>query len=76
MSKLPMITAMDLEKLILSLGFELKRQKGSHAFYRHKDGRYTTIPHHKGRMITRPLLRQILKQIQITPEEYLELLKK
>lgn len=74
MSKLPLITAKHLEKLILLLGFEFKRQKGSHAFYRHEDGRYTTIPHHKGRIISRPLLRSILKQIDITPEQYLELL--
>lgn len=37
MSKLPLISAKDLEKLILMLGFVFKRQKGSHAFYRHED---------------------------------------
>jgi len=75
MSKLPLVTSKELEKLIALLGFNFKRQKGSHAFYRHEDGRYTTIPHHKGRMISRPLLRQILKQIDITTAEYIELLK-
>ena len=74
MSKLPIILAKDLEKLIFLLGFEFKRKKGSHAFYKHKDGRYTTIPHHRGRVLSRPLIRQILKQIDITTDEYLELL--
>ena len=75
MSKLTIISAKDLEKLLHHIGFVRKRQRGSHVFYRHKDGRYTTIPHHKGRDISRPLLRQILNQIRISPEEYLRLLK-
>ncbi len=76
MSKLPLSTALELEKLILSLGFEIKRKKGSHVFYRHSDGRYTTLPHHKGKQIGRSLLRQILNQIETTPEKYKELLGK
>jgi len=76
MSKLSLVTSKDLERLLLFLGVEFKRQKGSHAFYKHKDGRYTTIPHHNKRMISRPLLRQILKQVDISIEDYRELLKK
>lgn len=76
MSKLPLLDAKTFEKLLLSLGFEIKRQKGSHVFYRHADGRYTTLPHHKGRDIGRSLIREILRQIKITPEEFIELLEK
>jgi predicted RNA binding protein YcfA (HicA-like mRNA interferase family) len=65
-----------LKKVLLYLGFEIKRQKGSHVFYRHPDGRYTTLPHHKGRNIGRSLTRAILRQIEITPEEFIELLDK
>jgi predicted RNA binding protein YcfA (HicA-like mRNA interferase family) len=32
MSRLPLLTAKDLIKILLKLGFELKRQKGSHKF--------------------------------------------
>ncbi|MGD0486670.1 MAG: type II toxin-antitoxin system HicA family toxin [Syntrophorhabdales bacterium] len=70
MSKLPLVDAATLEKLLLSLGFVKTRQKGSHAFYRHDDGRTTTLPHHKGRVLARPLIREILKEIKITPEQY------
>jgi predicted RNA binding protein YcfA (HicA-like mRNA interferase family) len=56
LSKLPLIDAAAMEKLLLSLGFVKTRQKGSHAFYRHEDGRTTTVPHHKGRILARPLL--------------------
>ena len=75
MSRIPLVDAKKLEKLLFYIGFIKIRQKGSHVFYKHQDGRYTTIPHHKGRIITRPLLRQILNQIQITPEEYTKILK-
>lgn len=75
MSKLPLVDAKIFEKLLLSLGFEIKRQKGSHIFYRHPDGRYTTLPHHKGRDISRSLIREILRQIDLTPEEFIERLK-
>ena len=76
MSKLPLVDAKTFEKLLLYLGFEIKRQKGSHVFYRHPDGRYTTLPHHKGRDIGRSLTRSILRQIEVTPEEFIELLDK
>lgn len=70
MSKLQMIDAAAFEKLLLKLGFCIVRQKGSHIFYRHPDGRYTTLPHHKGIQIGRSLLRHILREINITVEDY------
>jgi predicted RNA binding protein YcfA (HicA-like mRNA interferase family) len=57
------------------LGFEAKRQKGSHVFYRHKDGRYTTLPHHGNQELGRSLLRQILREIEISPDNFIKLLK-
>jgi len=75
MSKLPLVDAKTFEKLLFSLGFEIKRQKGSHVFYRHSDGRYTTVPHHKGRDVGRSLIREILRQIDLSPEEFIEKLK-
>lgn len=76
MSKLPLVDAKTFEKLLISLGFKAQRQKGSHVFYRHPDGRYTTLPHHKGRNIGRSLTRAILRQIDISPEEYIALISK
>jgi predicted RNA binding protein YcfA (HicA-like mRNA interferase family) len=74
MSKLPIVDAKTLEKILFVLGFEMKRQKGSHVFYRHPDGRYTTIPHHSGIDISRPLLRTILREINISIEEFTRIL--
>jgi len=69
-TKLILIDATRMERLLFKLGFKRVRQKGSHVFYRHPDGRYTTVPHHKGRMLARPLVREILKEIKIDVEEY------
>lgn len=65
-----------MEKLLFKLGFEKVRQKGSHAFYRHPDGRTTTIPHHSGRDLARPLIKEILREIELGDDEYNEYLKK
>jgi predicted RNA binding protein YcfA (HicA-like mRNA interferase family) len=62
MSKLPLLTAKDLINIIIRLGFELKRQKGSHKFFQHKDGRTTVIPDHGSEQIDRGLLNKIIKQ--------------
>ncbi len=75
MSRLPIVKSSRLEKLLLQLGFVFERQKGSHAFYRHPDGRYTTIPHHAGKDLPRELIRSILKQISLSTEEFIDLLK-
>jgi predicted RNA binding protein YcfA (HicA-like mRNA interferase family) len=74
MSKLPVASAKELEKLLLKLGFQIIRQKGSHKFYKHPDGRYTTLPHHPGEDISRPLIRAILRQIDLDTEEFIRLL--
>jgi predicted RNA binding protein YcfA (HicA-like mRNA interferase family) len=70
MSKLRLIDAQTMEKLLFHLGFQRMRQKGSHVFYRHPDGRVTTIPHHKGRVLARPLTREILRELEISVDEY------
>ena len=76
MSRLPSVNAKQLEKLLLQLGFTIQRQKGSHKFYKHPDGRYTTIPHHPGEDLSRPLIKIILNQIELPTEEFIHLLNK
>jgi len=48
MSRLTPISAKELEKKLIKLGFAPIRQKGSHVFYKHPDGRATSIPFHGG----------------------------
>ena len=76
MSKLLIINANLLEKILFELGFIKKRQKGSHAFYRHSDGRYTTIPFHGKRDLARPVIRSVLRQIGLDIDSYNRLVQK
>jgi predicted RNA binding protein YcfA (HicA-like mRNA interferase family) len=74
LSRLPAIDAAAMARILINLGFAAVRQKGSHVFYRHPDGRTTTLPHHKGRDLARPLLREILREIDLSPDEFQKLL--
>ena len=59
-----------MEKLLLRLGFDRVRQKGSHVSYRHPDGRTTTLPEHRGRNLARPLIREVLREIDLAPGQF------
>ena len=76
MSRLQLVNAKKMEKILFLLGFVKVRQKGSHAFYRHSDGRTTTIPFHSRKDIARPLIREIINEINITIEDYNNILKR
>jgi predicted RNA binding protein YcfA (HicA-like mRNA interferase family) len=76
LTRLKIINSTKLEKLLLKLGFKKIRQKGSHAFYKHPDGRTTTILHQSVRDLARPLIKEILREIELSVDEYNEYLKK
>jgi len=69
MGSLPVLKPVEVCRCLEALGFVAVRQRGSHVQYRHADGRATTVPMHKGRDIAPPLLRQIAKDISLTPDE-------
>lgn len=76
MTRLPIVDYKVMEKVLLHLGFQAVRQKGSHVFYRHPGGRTTTLPNHPGRDLARPLIREILREIDLTPEQFSKTLEK
>ena len=77
MPKLPLLTALELSKILKKLGFEFKRQEGSHMFFEHADGRTTVIPNHPGEEVDRGLLNKIVKHdLEIEREEFLRAAKK
>lgn len=45
--------------ILLGLGFQEIRQKGSHKFFAHPDGRRTVIPDHSGEDLGRGKIRKI-----------------
>ncbi len=76
MVKLIPISGRKLCKIIEKIGFEKIHQVGSHARYRHPDGRKTVVPIHGNEELGKGLLAEILKQIELSKEEYDELRRK
>ena len=74
MSRLPTLSARKVCRILERLGFEPVRQRGSHVYYRHPDERATVIPVHPGEDLGRGLLRSILRDIEISREDFLKLL--
>ena len=66
--------ARDIMRVLYALGFQQVRQRGSHLCFKHPDGRFTLVPVHGGEEIGRGLLRQIIREIEITPEGFMRML--
>ncbi len=71
MGSTPVLKSSEVADILRKLGFDVVRQRGSHLQFRDPRGRCTTVPVHKGRDISPPLLRQIAKDIGMTLEEFL-----
>ena len=69
MPRLPVLRPEQLLNALERAGFHLVRQRGSHARLKHKDGRVVTVPLHSGQDIGRGLLRKILRDAELTPED-------
>lgn len=74
--KLLRITGQKMCKIAAIAGFYQKRQKGSHSFWAHPDGRTTVIPIHPGKKLPIGMISKILRDIEMSVEEYLRHLKK
>ena len=72
--RLSVLKARNLIRVLKKLGFYEARQKGSHLCFKHPDGRFTLVPRHSKEDICRGLLRQIFREINISPEDFLNLL--
>lgn len=73
MARLPLLNAREMVKILNKLGFELKRQEGSHMFFEHLDGRTTVIPNHGNEDIDRGLLNKIIKHdLQMSREDFMK----
>lgn len=61
-------------RVLEKVGFERIRQSGSHATYRHPDGRWTIVAIHQGKTIPVGTLRKIIRDAGLTVEEFQELM--
>ncbi len=71
MSKLPSLTGKEIIAALKRAGFEVLRIKGSHHFLHHSDGRATVVPVHAGETVGPGLLAKILRDCELTREEFL-----
>lgn len=74
MTRLPTLTSSKLIKTLQKIGFRVERQRGSHIYFRHADGRATVVPMHKGEDIGRGLLRKILRDIKMDSQDFARIL--
>ncbi|MDP2918755.1 MAG: type II toxin-antitoxin system HicA family toxin [Dehalococcoidia bacterium] len=74
MTRLPALTGEQTVKALSKAGFQALRQRGSHVYLKHPDGRTTVVPTHKGESMGRGLLRKILRDTELSREEFLKLL--
>ena len=70
MPKLSPIRARDLIKVLEKKGFFAVRQEGSHLRLSSNDNKKVTVPVHSGEKVGRGLLRKILKDANISWEEF------
>jgi predicted RNA binding protein YcfA (HicA-like mRNA interferase family) len=57
------------------LGFKPVRQRGSHVILKREDGKVIVVPVHGGEEIGRGLLSKIIKDADLTREEFLKLVE-
>lgn len=74
MSQLPSVTGRQVVVALEKAGFLVARVRGSHYILVHADGRRTVVPVHAGETIGRGLLSQILRDCQLSREEFRNLL--
>jgi len=76
MTKLPVLKVKELVKILNKMGFSKHHQVGSHVQFKCPEGKRTTIPIHAGRDIPPGTLKAILKDIEISTEDFIKFLKK
>lgn len=74
MSRLPRLTGGAVIAALAKSGFVVSRVKGSHHRLHHADGRVTTVPVHGSEIIGPGLLSRILRDCDLSREEFEDLL--
>jgi predicted RNA binding protein YcfA (HicA-like mRNA interferase family) len=70
--KLPTITAKHLLAVLKRHGFAIVRQSGSHVILENSDGTHVTVPVHQGRDLGKGLLRQIMRDANLSVDDLTE----
>ena len=72
MDRLPILSGKEIIKILEKIGYCKVRQKGSHIRLSCSDRKSITVPNYK--IISRELLRKILRDAEISRKEFRELI--
>ena len=72
MTRLHPVRAREVIRFLEPLGIVQVRQKGSHKFFRHPDGRTATVPDHRGEDLGRGILAKIVRDAESSAQEFLD----
>jgi predicted RNA binding protein YcfA (HicA-like mRNA interferase family) len=74
MTRLPRMKGKDLLRALCRAGFQIQRTRGSHTYtyLKHPDGRATVVPVHSGETIGPGLMAAILRDVEMSAEQFLE----
>ena len=74
MTRLPRIKGREIVRSLEKAGFVIDRTRGSHVFLKHADGRATAVPTHSGETIGPGLMRAILRDVEMSIDDFAKLL--
>lgn len=75
MSKLPVLKAREIIRVLERLGFFKHHQVGSHAQFKHPGGRRITVSIHAGKDIGRKTLKGIIDDLEMSTGDLLKVLR-
>ncbi len=74
MPKLPRLTAREIAGVLQRIEFSLTRQSGSHQIYKNAAGKRATVPFHTSKILHPKVLKSILLDAGLSPEDLEKLL--
>ena len=73
---MPVVKTRALVHALKRLGFYRYHQVGSHAHFKHADGRRTTVYIHEGKDVGKKTLAAIIADLNMNVEEFIKVLKR
>jgi predicted RNA binding protein YcfA (HicA-like mRNA interferase family) len=73
--RLPRVTGAEAIRVLEKAGFLLVRQSGSHKIFKNAEGQRVTVPFHSGKTLHPKVLKNILKDADLTLDEFKELIR-
>jgi predicted RNA binding protein YcfA (HicA-like mRNA interferase family) len=71
-TRFPVLDGKEIVEALKGFGFVIDRQRGSHVFLKHNDGRVTVVPMHSGETIGPGLFAKILRDVALTREDFVK----